>query len=109
MYIALHVVCCNFQFNNANIKKNEIDWLIINIQLNIDVKANAHIIFLIVRQVKIDDKQIIRRENANVASRFLYCQYVIFFDFQIDQQWNHDVVFVISNIIINFILVVTSS
>jgi hypothetical protein len=62
-------------------KKSEIDWSTINIQLDVDVKTNAHITFLIVRQVKVDDEWLVRRENVDVASRFLYRQYVIFFDF----------------------------
>jgi hypothetical protein len=45
-----------------------------NIQFDVDVKTNAHIALLIVRQVKVDDKRVVRRENASVASRFLYRQ-----------------------------------
>ncbi len=80
MYIVLHVVLSDFKLDCANVEKNENDRLIIHIQLNVDVKTNSHVVFLIVRQIKIDNKRIIRRQNTNVASRFLYCQNVVFFD-----------------------------
>ncbi len=40
---------------------------------------------MIVRQMKVEDERIVRRENADVVSRFLYRQYVIFSDFRVDQ------------------------
>ncbi len=60
MNATLHVVSSDFQFDRANVEKDEIDRSIINVQFDADVKTNSHIIFLIVRQKKVDDKQIVR-------------------------------------------------
>ncbi len=52
--------------------------------------------------MKVDDKRIVRRENACVASRFLNRQNVVISYFRIREQKNHDVVFAISNVILQY-------
>jgi hypothetical protein len=48
--------------------------------------------------MKVDDKRIIRRENACVASRFLNSQNVVISYLRIREHENHDVVFAVSNV-----------
>jgi hypothetical protein len=52
----LHVILSDFQLDCANVEKDKIDRLISNIQFNNDVKTNSDIVFLIIRQMKIDNK-----------------------------------------------------
>ncbi len=56
----LYIVLSDFQLDRANVEKDEIDQLIINIQFDVDVKTKSHIVFLIVRQIKIDNKRVVR-------------------------------------------------
>ncbi len=67
MNVALHVVSSDSQLDYANVEKDEIDQSIIHIQFDVDIKADSHIIFLIIYQVKVDNKRVVRCQNANVA------------------------------------------
>jgi hypothetical protein len=52
--------------------------------------------------MKINDKQIVRRENACVASKFLNRQNVVISYFRIREHENYDVVFVILNVVLQY-------
>ncbi len=54
--------------NRAYVIKNVIHRLIIDVQSNVDIKTSFHVFRVLVKQMKIDVKRIIKRRNANVAS-----------------------------------------
>jgi hypothetical protein len=52
--------------------------------------------------MKVDDKRILRRENACVASEFLNRQNVVIAYFRIREHEDYDVVFVISHVVLQY-------
>ncbi len=66
--------------------KCENDQLMCYIQFNVNVKTRAHVFRFLIQKIKIDVKQIIRRRYADVASKFLNNQKIVFFQMQIDQK-----------------------
>ncbi len=52
--------------------------------------------------MKVDDKRIVQRENACVALKFLNRQNVVISYFRIREHENHDVVCVISNVVLQY-------
>ncbi len=64
---SIDVFVNDFEFNNAYVEKYMFDRLIVDIQFDVNVKTYFYIVFLFIRQMKIDDERIVRRENACVV------------------------------------------
>ncbi len=97
---SIDVFLNDFELNDAYVEKNVFDRLIVDIQFDVNVKAYFYIAFFFIRQMKVDDERIVRRENACVASKFLNHQNVVISYFWVREHENHDVVFVVSNVIL---------
>ncbi len=58
----------HFDANHAYVVEDVIHRSVIDVQSNVDIKTNFHVIRVFVKQIKVDVKRILRRRNADVAS-----------------------------------------